>query len=90
MAEPNNTVSREVTSQVVKWGFWAVMVLMGTGLVSVANRNVYSKTEVDAKFKAAAELQDERNKALDEKLGRIESQGQETQRLVIQLLRERL
>lgn len=43
---PSN-VSKEVTTQVVKWGFWAVMVLMGTGLVTIANRNVYSKQEVD-------------------------------------------
>jgi len=85
----NEVVSKEVTAQVVKWGFWAVMVLMGAGLVSVANRNVYSKEEVDAKFKSATELQEERNRALYQKLNQIEQQGYETQKLVIQLIRER-
>jgi len=40
-------IQKEVQAQIIKWGFWALIMLCGAGLVSLANRNVYSKTEVD-------------------------------------------
>lgn len=43
----NSPVQKEFQSQLVKWGFWALVALCGSGLVAVANRNVYSKAEVD-------------------------------------------
>ena len=42
-------IQKEVQTQLVKWGFMALIALMGAGLVSVANRNVYSKPETDSK-----------------------------------------
>lgn len=51
-------IQKEIQTQVVKWGFMALIALMGAGLVSVANRNVYSKPEVDYKDAAIrAEVQ---------------------------------
>lgn len=46
VASPN-TLQKTFTSELVKWAMWALMALVGAGLVSVANRNVYSKEEVD-------------------------------------------
>lgn len=42
-------IQKEVQAQVIKWGFMVVIALLGAGLVSVANRNVYSKPEIDYK-----------------------------------------
>ena len=42
-------IQKEVQTQIVKWGFVVVIALLGAGLVSVANRNVYSKPEIDYK-----------------------------------------
>lgn len=81
-------VQKEITAQLVKWGFWAIIALCGAGLVSVANRNVYSKTEIDDKFEAAAKLQMTRDAALDARLNRIEATVGTTNDLVIQLIRE--
>lgn len=47
-----SSVQKEIQTQVIKWGFMALVALMGAGLVSVANRNVYSKPEVDYKDQA--------------------------------------
>lgn len=82
-------MQQEFRSTLIKWGTMAMLTVLVTGLMNLANRNVYSKTEVDTLLSNAAELQRVRDAAVTEKLNRIETTGRETQTMLIQLLKER-
>lgn len=43
-------VQKELQHQLIRWGIMSIITLVGAGLVSIANRNVYSKEAVDHKF----------------------------------------
>lgn len=55
-------IQKEVQAQLVKWILGAILAVLVLGLMSLANRNVYSKQEVDDRDAAIRlELQHDRD-----------------------------
>jgi hypothetical protein len=65
---PASSTQEAIQGQLVKWGFVAIIGLVGAGLLSLANRNVYSKEQVDSKFEYHNEVQRLQNQRVLDKL----------------------
>ena len=65
---PASSVQEAVQNQLMKWGFVAIIGLIGAGLLSLANRNVYSKEQVDIKLQAHNAVQQIQSQRMMDKL----------------------
>ena len=79
---PSSSVQESVQNQLMKWGFDAVITLIGAGLLSLANRNVYSKEEVDTKFHHVQEVQELQNEHMNKQLIDLKSDTKEIKELI--------
>ena len=65
---PAPSTQEAIQGQLIKWGFVAVMGMATAGLLSLANRNVYSKEQVDTKFETNNKIQQLQNQRVMDKL----------------------
>lgn len=76
---PNNGQQQSpVTNELLKWGFMVVVFLIGSGLVGLANRDVYSKEQVDEKIEHTNDMQRLYNENIQRQLTRIEAMVKDT------------
>ena len=83
------SVQETVQGQLMKWGFVAVIFFIGAGMMSLANRNVYSKDQVDsrdealrAQLKYMQELQAVQSKHTNQQLTDLKISIQEVKVLI--------
>lgn len=74
--------TKAVQNQFIKWGFLAIVGLIGAGLVSLANRDVYSKEQVDEKLHHVQEVQRMQNNHTNEQLQLIRDDVHEIKDLI--------
>lgn len=77
-----DTVSNAVQREFIKWGFVCLIALVGAGFLSLANRNVYSKEQVDTKIDYVSKIQELQNDHTNEQLGLIRGDITEIKELV--------
>lgn len=64
MTDKDNTGLNAVNTTIIRWGIGLIGMLVVAGAMSLANRDVYNKTQVNEKIVHERELSDQKDLAL--------------------------
>ena len=71
--QDNDNLQKSFQRELIKWGVMILGTMVVAGAVTLANRNVYSKEEVDYKLQSMLETRALQFQILTNQLGRVEA-----------------